>query len=90
MAEYIDRDKYKNVLMRYLEAPHVRMRTSISEGMRMAIKTCYELLDNERAADVAEIVRCKDCIHHHTFACRMVNPADDDWCKYGERRKADG
>ena len=36
------------------------------------------------------VVRCKDCIHYYTFACRTVNPSEDDWCCYGERRKADG
>ena len=32
------------------------------------------------------VVRCKDCIHYYTFACRMVNPSEDDWCCYGEKR----
>lgn len=34
--------------------------------------------------DAVPVVRCKDCIHYHTFACHMVNPAEDDWCCYGE------
>lgn len=37
-----------------------------------------------KTKDIVTVVRCENCIHHHTFACRMINPADDDFCKYGE------
>lgn len=39
-----------------------------------------------KLSDAFPVVRCKDCIHYYTFACRMVNPAEDDWCCYGEKR----
>lgn len=45
------------------------------------------------AADVAHVVRCKDCIisYYHSdgdFVCGRtgVNVDDDDFCSYGERR----
>lgn len=54
MAEFIDRDEYKKVLMGYLKSHHVMTDTWVSEGMRIAIQGCCELLDNEPAADVVE------------------------------------
>lgn len=39
-----------------------------------------------KLSDAFPVVRCKDCIHYYTFACRMLNPAEDDWCCYGEKR----
>ena len=45
------------------------------------------------AADVVEVVRCKDCIISYCnsdgdFVCGRtgVNVDDDDFCSYGERR----
>lgn len=55
MAEYIERESLKKVLIRYLNAPHVQMGHSVGQGMRIAIKSCIELLDNEYAADVAPV-----------------------------------
>lgn len=49
------------------------------------------------AADIAEVVRCKDCKHklrtvaNGVVICRekhgMVRPSLDDFCSYGERRE---
>ena len=49
------------------------------------------------AADVAEVVYCKDCKHklrtvaNGVVICRekhgMVRPSLDDFCSYGERRE---
>ena len=51
------------------------------------------------AADVAEVVYCKDCKHklrtvaNGVVICRekhgMVRPSLDDFCSYGERREGD-
>ena len=41
---------------------------------------CQEIAD-----ELADIVRCKDCIHYYTFACRMINPKETDFCNYGEK-----
>ena len=55
MAEYIEREALMQVLTRYLNSPHVQMGHSVGQGMRIAIKSCIELLDNEYAADVAPV-----------------------------------
>lgn len=53
------------------------------------------------AADVAPVVRCKDCKHFlpptkaEATACSyigggMLAPSPNDFCSYGERRDVDG
>lgn len=46
-----------------------------------------QLLDEIPAADVAPVVRCKDCRKFKTYACRMVASGYDDFCSYGERKE---
>lgn len=55
------------------------------------------LLLRQPAADVAEVVRCKDCKHklrtvaNGVVICRekhgMVQPSLGDFCSYGKRRE---
>ena len=84
MAEYIDRDAIRNELY---AADAITMR-----GVYM--------LNNFPAADVVEVVRCRDCI----FKCREVSGElyvvcerndftefpMDGYCCYGKRREANG
>lgn len=52
-----------------------------------------DLLDNLPSADVAEVVRCRECIHNGSFDTdcpfgwrdeRFNLPDDMDFCSYGE------
>lgn len=45
-----------------------------------------QLLDEIPAADVAPVVRCRDCQKFKTYGCRMVASGYDDFCSYGERK----
>lgn len=54
MAEYIEREAVRDVLVRYLNTPHVQQGYHYSQGMRLGIGTCIELIGNIRAADVVE------------------------------------
>lgn len=51
-----------------------------------------QLLDEIPAADVVEVVRCKDCKYNvGTKKCLNPDsffavPKDDDFCSYGERK----
>ena len=46
------------------------------------------LIDNQPAADVAEIVRCKDCKHWHGGDCfRIELTGPNDFCSFGEKIK---
>ena len=53
-----------------------------------------QLLDEIPAADVVEVVRCKDCKYNAgTKKCLNPDsffavPKDDDFCSYGERKDA--
>ena len=41
------------------------------------------------AADVAPVVRCKDCTHLYgtlCIACGLLPRKPDDFCSYGERK----
>ena len=60
-------------------------------------------LENVPAADVVEVVRCKDCKHSVKYTCRndacfsfticrlrdsySVGVEEDDFCSYGERKE---
>lgn len=43
-----------------------------------------EKINNVPAADVAPVVRCKDCRYFKMYKCRMGYSDHDDFCSYGE------
>lgn len=47
----IDAVRFRDVLDRYLNAPHVKMFNTYSQGMMLAIDTCIQLLDIQPAVD---------------------------------------
>ena len=57
------------------------------------VESYREYIEYLPAADVVEVVRCKDCKHHNneTEFCKQwsifgtVKSDDDDFCSYGER-----
>ena len=93
----IDAVRFRNVLDRYANAPHITIQYSqLSKCMRMAIDTCIELLDMHRAVDAVEVVRCKDCrfwsdgvagCTDHVKVCKigfyMIH--ENGYCVHGER-----
>ena len=55
----------------------------------------YEDLKRIPAADVIEVVRCKDCKHYKTMFCKMdiwhkditlYRADENDYCSYGVRK----
>lgn len=46
-----------------------------------------DALENISAADVAPVVRCKDCRYFKMYKCRMGYSNHDDFCSYGERKE---
>lgn len=76
---------------------------------REALLACTIVMDGHRvvpwvdvlavpAADVVEVVRCRDCEHHkgtsvkeYEHCCLTgLTVGMDDFCSYGERRESDG
>ena len=84
MAEYIEREAL-------IQQMADNFRQGVWDGCscgeyRIAEDTILEA----PAADVTEVVRCKDCKYHNAPPCPMrlsLNwTKDNDFCSYGERR----
>ena len=59
-------------------------------------KAVKVVIDRTPTADVAEVVRCKDCIYwengkDYTPYCNNIDglnePSENDFCSYGERKE---
>ncbi len=100
MAEYIDRDAvytaFANACTDVLERA-----SEIYYIAGFSYEHVIEILDNIPAADVAPVVRCKDCKWFANnnggewFGCWLFNeiravpedsPTPDDFCSYGEKK----
>ena len=110
MAEYIERDR-KKIIRLIREAQHFQddivcavgtdFMQKIAEAENKMIFDILKGLENELAADVVEVVRCKDCKwwEARSFGAlvgRCQNPInglfneysdDEDFCSYGERKE---
>ena len=90
MAEYIER-----------EAAKARLRIWITDCVLYGdndeadcFRSCIDLIDSIPAADVAPVVRCKDCRWRGREDCAMFYrcecgeqhtwETDNDFCSYGE------
>lgn len=91
MAEYIDRAAAVKVILRERKPTNsVAQNRMLSIIQRDLLTMC--------AADVAPVVRCKDCKHYDMGVCLKiysdgsVHPAawqsrkPEDFCSYGERK----
>lgn len=58
MAEYIEREALERIFKNWLSDEE------LLADERIAVETCLAQLEDAPAADVVEVVRCKDCIHH--------------------------
>ena len=74
MDEYIKREAAQTSCRKY----------SFAESYDAFAVDC--ILKAIPAADVAPVVRCKDCRKFKTYSCRMVASGYDDFCSYGERK----
>lgn len=96
MAEYIERETAKSVIRKAEgdfadKVSNNWLRPKFAEAIA-------KQLDKIPAADVVEVVRCKDCIHYEMGACLKIysdgavstyawqERKPDDFCSYGERR----
>lgn len=50
----IDKERLREVLLRYLNAPHMRFRDRAL--MRIAVRACISYLDSQRPVDAVEVV----------------------------------
>ena len=82
MAECVDREALRKVLENWRDA---HADVDDEQGCGLLEYVIWEV-DAQPAADVAPVVRCKDCRKFKTYACRMVASGYDDFCSYGERK----
>ena len=95
MAEYIDKDKVLNLDFRI----NVNLFEDSRRAAERAIQAYADAINKIPAADVLEVVRCKDCQY-----CRRVDEFEywcdgfcstarlvrkDDYCSHGSKRGED-
>lgn len=82
MAEYID----KNATVGILEA---MSRSADCECIKKRLEKAAKRVSVIHAADVASVVRCKDCGHEFggsCIICGFQKRKPEDFCSYGERK----
>lgn len=87
MAEFIDREKINEIAFTDAVLVKGEVRTE-----RIAL---LREIDEIPAADVREVVLCKDCKHYDRDECyhprherhlQSIPQSPDDFCSYGEKR----
>lgn len=89
MTEYIEREAIMEFPIRKDHCDKERA----NEHFIFGIESVLEYVENLPAADVAPVVRCKDCKHHYDCGIHFCDrlgmdcPNDSDFfCSYGERK----
>ena len=88
MAKYIDVDKLKDA---WIDKIYIPPRCGKSITSQIALLMSF--IDDIPAADVVEVVRCKDCKWYNIFRLECYKPHRngvswiDGFCSYGERSK---
>lgn len=88
MAEYIKREALRKILENWRDA-HADVDDEQGCGL---LEDVIRAVDAQPAADVVEVVRCKDCKYNiGTKKCLNPDsffavPKDDDFCSYSERK----
>jgi hypothetical protein len=92
MAEYIDRAVCLSIL-------RAKANMAVLMGAAPYFEKAAQMLEKLPAADVAEVVRCKDCKHYDLGVCLKIysdgnahpeawqSRKPDDFCSYGERKE---
>lgn len=73
---------------KYIDADSLKAEFTDNFACEYPAPLVKALIDNQPAADVAEIVRCKDCKHWHGGDCfRIELTRPNDFCSFGEKIK---
>ena len=98
MTEYIEREAISEEIRKYYYKNPPNF--SYGEGFDRGLDRAQRAILDAPAADVAEVVRCKDCKWFadnnggEWYGCKMFHvvritpedaPKPDDFCSYGER-----
>ena len=90
--EYISRE----AAVKYIKSKQCRTCSDIGLCGNCAVLVAVKLLEKVPAADVAEVVRCRDCKHkvrtdaNGIVICSeehgMYCPTENDFCRYGVKK----
>lgn len=89
MAEYIEREALKKELQKKIELSRKARYALIEEDF-------VDIINDMPAADVAEVVRCKDCKNigkfGHNFVCCEIGDVVEEtfFCSRGKRMDGEG
>lgn len=93
MPKYINADEF---LQKVQEHHYILRSFDNSKDFGMFDCGIKQVVDKMPAADVVEVVRCKDCIHFNDYndSCEqcwggLENPDEDEFCSRGERKKTE-
>ena len=79
MSKYINADELKVTLLNLADGTK-----EWGEGVQIGFNSCINALDIMPAADVVEVVRCKDCKYNYGIANNCEYAKDDIVCCYWE------
>ena len=88
MPEYIERE----ALIKDIESRRLVFKTTITveEALLSQGNVIRKAIEEAPAADVKEVVRCKDCQFYNLVECYMddiYSLSDNDFCSYGKRKE---
>ena len=94
MAEYIEREALLAELEDEIDFVSPFYNAEQNQYFTMGLRCAYRDAQRFPAADVVEVVRCKDCaIPHNRFTgCPTLNgliPPENHFCSFGERKEDD-
>lgn len=104
MSDYIKRADLAAALSNLLISPWAKRWMddyAYTAGVQEALHFVLDMVNGEvpaewkiPAADVVEVVRCKDCKWYEEiiFTCRQIDGVvpEDGFCNFGERKEAKG
>ena len=97
MPKYINADKIISHLNEEIEAcgDCDVYSQPVAYGTYLGLQYARSIVETAEAADVIQVVRCKDCAipHNRWTGCPKLNglvTPPDFYCSCGERRKEDG
>lgn len=100
MKEYIERELLLIGVDGCISSLHAQAKGEpIQESAIKLVEATRDYIASFTAADVAPVVRCKDCLWRGREECAMFYrcdcgeqhtwETDDDFCSYGERKEPD-
>lgn len=90
MSEYIEREEALNELENIHDISASLPDGPVRKTALLAVETIKRSLSDIPAADVREVVLCRDCIQFVTGVgfCRLTDwsTKENDFCSFGERK----